>query len=175
MTDPQYPIGKFVLDPDATPEKRKRWIEEVAAAPAMFRKAVAHLKDAQLDTPYREGGWTLRQVIHHVSDSHLHTLVRFRVALTEDQPAITGDDPAKWGELPDAKAGPVDVSLALLDAIHARWILLLKSMTPADFARAFRRPDGQVVTLDRALQLYAWHGRHHAAQITGLRQRMQWQ
>jgi len=175
MTDPQYPIGKFVLDPDATPEKRKRWIEEVAAAPAMFRKAVAHLKDAQLDTPYREGGWTLRQVIHHMSDSHLHTLVRFRVALTEDQPAITGYDPAKWGELPDAKTGPVDVSLALLDAIHARWILLLKSMTPADFARAFRRPDGQVVTLDRALQLYAWHGKHHAAQITGLRQRMQWQ
>jgi uncharacterized damage-inducible protein DinB len=175
MTDPQYPIGKFVLDPDATPEKRKRWIEEVAAAPAIFRKAVAHLKDAQLDTPYREGGWTLRQVIHHMSDSHLHTLVRFRVALTEDQPAITGYDPAKWGELPDAKTGPVDVSLALLDAIHARWILLLKSMTPADFARAFRRPDGQVVTLDRALQLYAWHGKHHAAQITGLRQRMQWQ
>jgi len=175
MTDPQYPIGKFVLDPDATPEKRKRWIEEVAAAPAMFRKAVAHLKDAQLDTPYREGGWTLRQVIHHMSDSHLHTLVRFRVALTEDQPAITGYDPAKWGELPDAKTGPVDVSLALLDAIHARWILLLKSMTPADFARAFRRPDGQVVTLDRALQLYAWHGKHPAAQITGLRQRMQWQ
>jgi hypothetical protein len=110
-----------------------------------------------------------------MSDSHLHTLVRFRVALTEDQPAITGYDPAKWGELPDAKTGPVDVSLALLDAIHARWILLLKSMTPADFARAFRRPDGQVVTLDRALQLYAWHGKHHAAQITGLRQRMQWQ
>ncbi len=175
MTDPQYPIGKFVLDPDATPEKRKRWIEEVAAAPALFRNAVAQLKDAQLDTPYREGGWTLRQVIHHMSDSHLHTLVRFRMALTEDQPAITGYDPAKWGELPDAKTGPVDVSLALLDAVHARWILLLKSMTPADFARTFRRPDGQVVTLDRALQLYAWHGKHHAAQITGLRQRMQWQ
>ena len=174
MTDAQYPIGKFTYDPDVTPEKRKRWMEDIAAAPALFRKAVAHLKDAQLDTTYREGGWTVRQVIHHMADSHLHNLVRFRMALTEEEPAITGYDPAKWAELSDAKTGPVDVSLGLLDAIHSRWLLLLKSMAPADFARAFRRPDGQVVSLDRALQTYAWHGKHHAAQITGLRERKGW-
>jgi uncharacterized damage-inducible protein DinB len=174
MTDLQYPIGKLALDPDVTPEKRRRWIDDIVAAPGLFRKAVAHLTDAQLDTPYREGGWTVRQVVHHMADSHLHTLMRFRMALTEDEPAITGYDPAKWGELPDAKTGPVDVSLDLLDAIHARWILLLKFMAPADFGRAFRRPDGQVVTLDRALQTYAWHGKHHAAQIVGLRDRKGW-
>lgn len=174
MTDAQYPIGKFAFDPDVTAEKRKRWIEEVAAAPALYRKAVARLNDVQLDTPYRDGGWTVRQVIHHMADSHLHTLMRFRMALTEDDPAIVGYDPAKWGELPDAKTGPVDVSLNLLDAIHARWLLLLKSMAAADFARTFRRADGQTVSLDRALQTYAWHGKHHAAQISALRERKGW-
>ena len=174
MTDPQYPIGKFSPDPDVTPAKRRRWIEEIAAAPAAFRRAVAGLNDTQLDTAYRDGGWTVRQVVHHMADSHLHTMMRFRVALTENEPAITGYDPGKWGELPDAKTGPVDVSLKLFDALHARWILLLNAMSPADFARTFRRPDGQVMTLDRALQAYAWHGRHHAAQITDLRQRMGW-
>ena len=174
MTDAQYPIGKFTLDPDVTPEKRKRWSEDLAAAPALFRKAVAHLKDVQLDTPYRDGGWTVRQVVHHMPDSHIHNLVRFRLALTEDEPAITGYDPAKWSELPDAKTGPVDVSLNLLDALHARWVLLMKSMSADDFGRTFRRPDGQVVTLDRALQTYAWHGKHHAAQITALRERKGW-
>ncbi len=174
MTDPQYPIGKFVFDPDVTPEKRKRWIEDIAAAPALFRTAADHLTDAQLDTAYREGGWTVRQVIHHMADSHLTNLVRFRMALTENVPAIPGYDPAKWAEIPDAKTGPVDVSLNLLEAIHIRWVLLLKAITPTDFARSFRRPDGQTVTLDRALQTYAWHGKHHAAQIMGLRERQGW-
>jgi uncharacterized damage-inducible protein DinB len=174
MMDAQYPIGKFAFDPDVTAEKRKRWVEDVAAAPALYRKAVARLNDAQFDTSYRDGGWTVRQVIHHMADSHLHTLMRFRMALTEDDPAITGYDPAKWGELPDAKTGPVDVSLNLLEAIHARWLLLLKAMAPADFGRTFRRADGQVVSLDRALQTYAWHGKHHAAQIMGLRERKGW-
>jgi uncharacterized damage-inducible protein DinB len=174
MSDAQYPIGKFAPDPDVTEEKRKRWIEEISAAPALFRRAVAGLTEKQLDTPYREGGWTIRQVVHHMADSHVHNLVRFRLALTEDNPAITGYDPAKWAEIPDAKTGPVEVSLALLQAIHDRWALLLRAMVPADFARTFRRPDGQVVTLDRALQTYAWHGKHHAAQITGLRERMGW-
>jgi len=174
MTDPTYPIGKFSADPDVTPAKRQGWIEEIAAAPAALRRAVAGLNDTQLDTSYRDGGWTVRQVVHHMADSHLHTLMRFRLALTEDEPAITGYDPGKWGELPDAKTGPVAVSLNLFDAIHARWILLLKAMRATDFTRTFRRPDGQVVTLDRALQTYAWHGRHHAAQITDLRQRMAW-
>jgi hypothetical protein len=174
MSDLQYPIGKFVPDPDVTPEKRARWIAEIAGAPALFRQAVAGLSEAQLDTPYREGGWTLRQVVHHMPDSHIHTLVRFRCALTEENPAVTGYDPAKWGELPDAKTAPVAVSLALLEAIHNRWVFLLRAMTPADFARTFRRPDGQQVALDRALQTYAWHGKHHAAHITHLRERMGW-
>jgi hypothetical protein len=174
MADLQYPIGKFVLDPDATEEKRKRLIEEIAAAPGLFRKATAGLTETQLDTPYRDGGWTVRQVVHHMADSHANNLLRFRLALTEDNPAITGYDPAKWAEIPDAKLGPVGVSLALLQAVHDRWVLLLRAMSPADFARTFRRPDGQMVTLDRALQTYAWHGKHHAAHITGLRDRMGW-
>jgi hypothetical protein len=107
-------------------------------------------------------------------DSHLHTMIRFRLALTEENPPVPGYDPAKWGELTDARSGPVDISLALLDALHARWVLLLRAMAPGDFARTFRRADGQVNTLDRALQVYAWHGRHHAAQITDLRNRMGW-
>lgn len=174
MADFRYPIGKFEPDPNVTEEKRTRWIEEIAATPVMLRSAVAGLTEKQLDTPYREGGWTVRQVVHHIADSHVHNLVRFRLALTEDNPAITGYDPAKWAEIPDAKTGPVEVSLALLQAIHDRWVLLLRAMVPADFSRTFRRPDGQVVTLDRALQTYAWHGKHHAAQITGLRERMGW-
>ena len=174
MTDPRYPIGKFTPDPDVTPEKRRGWIEDIAHAPALLRQSVARLNDAQLDTPYRDGGWTVRQVVHHMADSHLHSLMRFRMALTENEPAIPGYDPAKWGELPDARTAPVAISLDLLEAIHGRWILLLNAMTAADFARAFRRPDGQVVPLDRALQTYAWHGKHHAAQITSLRQAKAW-
>ncbi len=172
--DLQYPIGKFVEDPDVTPEKRAGWMREIAEAPGMFRAAVAGLGGAQLDTPYRPGGWTLRQVVHHMPDAHLHTLVRFRLALTEDNPLIPAYSPGKWADLPDAKTADVEVSLALLEAVHARWLLLLAAMQPAEFARTFRRPDGQIVSLDRALQTYAWHGRHHAAHITGLRQRMGW-
>jgi uncharacterized damage-inducible protein DinB len=174
MADVQYPIGKFSEDPNVTPEKRQKWIAEVEQAPSVFRRAVAGLTQAQLDTPYREGGWTVRQVIHHMADSHLQSVIRFRLALTEDNPAISGYDPAKWAELPDAKIGPVEVSLALFEAIHGRWILLLHAMNPADFRKTFSRPDGQVITLDRLLQTYAWHGKHHAAHITGLRERMGW-
>jgi hypothetical protein len=174
MGDAQYPIGKFVEDPAVTPAKRARWIQDIAEAPATLRNAVAGLTAAQLDTPYRAGGWTVRQVVHHMPDSHLHTMIRFRLALTEENPPVPGYDPAKWGELTDARSGPVDISLALLEALHARWVLLLRAMAPGDFARTFRRADGQVNTLDRALQVYAWHGRHHAAQITDLRNRMGW-
>jgi uncharacterized damage-inducible protein DinB len=174
MADPQYPIGKLSVDPNVTPEKRERWLAEIAAAPAQFRAAVAGLTEAQLDTPYRDGGWTIRQVVHHMADSHLMSLVRFRVSLTEENPAISGYDPAKWGELPDAKTGPVGTSLDLLEALHARWLVLLRAMTPTQFSRTFRRPDGQEISLDRLLQTYAWHGKHHAAHITGLRERMGW-
>lgn len=171
MTDLQYPIGRFVEDPDVTPEKRHRWIAEIAAAPGALRAAVAGLAPGQLDTAYRPGGWTLRQVVHHLPDSHMHVYVRFRLALTESDPTIKGYDAAAWAELSDARTAPVEPSLALFDALHQRWALLLRAMPPADFARTFRRPDSQVVTLDRALQMYAWHGRHHVAHITSLRER----
>ncbi len=174
MTDLQYPIGRFVEDREVTDDKRRRWIEEIAAAAAMFRKAVAGLTPEQLDTPYRPGGWTARQVIHHMADSHMHVCMRFRLALTEQEPAITAYNNAAWAELPDARTGPVEPSLTLLGALHERWVLLLRCMTTTDFAKSFRRPDGTLVTLDRALQSYAWHGRHHAAHITSLRERMGW-
>lgn len=174
MTDLQYPIGRFVEDAEPTAEKRGRWIEELTGTAEMFRKAVAGLTPDQLDTPYRPGGWTVRQVVHHMADSHAHVCIRFRLALTETEPTITGYSAAAWAELPDARTGPLEPSLALLDSLHDRWVLLLRSMAPADFARTFRRPDGAVVTLDRALQSYAWHGRHHAAHITSLRERMAW-
>lgn len=174
MADLQYPIGKFVEDTNVTTEKRQRWIEEIAAAPGALRAAVARLTPEQLDTTYRPGGWTVRQVVHHLADSHAHVYIRFRLALTETEPTIKGYDAAAWAELFDAKAGPVEPSLALLDALHQRWVLLLRSMKAGDFSRAFRRPDSQVVTLDRAIQTYAWHGRHHLAHITTLRERMGW-
>ena len=174
MVDLQYPIGKFVEDPDVTTEKRQKCIEDIAAAPGALRAAVARLTPQQLDTTYRPGGWTVRQVVHHLPDSHVHVYVRFRLALTESEPAIKGYEAAAWAELFDARTAPVEPSLALLDALHQRWVLLLRSLKAGDFVRAFRRPDFQVVTLDRALQMYAWHGRHHVAHITTLRQRMGW-
>jgi uncharacterized damage-inducible protein DinB len=174
MADLQYPIGRFVADTDVTEEKRRRWIEEIATAPGVFRGALARLTQEQLDTPYRPGGWTVRQLVHHMPDSHMNVYVRFRLALTEPEPIIKSYDNAAWAELADARSAPVDVSLALFEALHQRWVLLLRSMTPSDFARTFRRPDSTLVTLDLALQMYAWHGRHHAAHITCLRQRMGW-
>jgi len=174
MTDLQYPIGKFVEDTNVTPQKRKAWIEEIAGAADLFRKAVAGLSEAQLDTPYRPGGWSARQVVHHMADSHAHVFIRFRLALTESDPTVKGYDAAAWGELSDARTAPVEISIGLLDALHRRLVLLMKSMAEADFAKTFRRPDGTAVTLDRALQTYAWHGRHHAAHITSLRERLAW-
>ena len=174
MTDLQYPIGRFVADAEVTAEKRRGWIEELTGTAGIFRQAVAGLTPEQLDTPYRPGGWTVRQVVHHMPDSHAHVYVRFRLALTESDPTIKGYDAAAWAELADSRTGPVETSLVLLGALHARWVLLLRSMTPSDFAKTFRRPDGTAVTLDRALQSYVWHGKHHAAHITSLRERMGW-
>ncbi len=174
MSDPQYPIGKFVEDPDVTPEKRNRCIADLEGASQLFRKAVAGLSDAQLDTPYREGGWTPRQVVHHVADSHAGSYIRFRLALTENEPTMQGYSADAWSALPDAKCGPVQVSIDLLEALHRRWAVLLRAMKPEEFQRTIKRPNGQVVTLDRLLQTYAWHSRHHAAHITSLRERKGW-
>jgi len=174
MEDLSYPIGKFHYAGEITDERRRELIDQIAETPAKLREAVAGLDDSQLDTPYRPGGWTVRQVVHHVPDSHLNSYVRFHLALTEEEPAVKGYDEKLWAALPDARTGPIAVSLALLDSLHECWVLLLRSMQPGQFARTFRHSDLGLVTLDRNVALYAWHGRHHVAHITGLRERMQW-
>ncbi len=174
MTDLRYPIGPFVYSGESTAEQRRESIARIEQAPARLRAAVADLGPAQLDTEYRPGGWTVRQVVHHLPDSHLNSYCRFRLALTEENPAVKGYDQESWANLPDARTAPADVSLALLQALHARWVLLLRSMTPADYARTFLHSELGPLTLDRNLALYAWHGDHHIAQIAALRARMGW-
>jgi uncharacterized damage-inducible protein DinB len=175
MTDPRYPIGQFQMaDNKLTDEQRQELIAQIAAAPARLRAAVAGLTDEQLDTPYREGGWTVRQTVHHVADSHMNGYVRAKLALTEDEPAVKTYDEARWAELADTQATPVETSLNLLAALHARWAALFGALTPAERARTFRHPDWGNVTLDKQLALYAWHGRHHTAHVTSLRERMGW-
>jgi hypothetical protein len=172
--DLAYPIGKFVWDGPGSAALRGRRIEEIAAAPAALRNAVAGLTPAQLETPYRPGGWTVRQVAHHVPDSHMNAYVRFKLAVTEDAPTIKPYDEAAWGALADVQAVPVATSLALLEALHARWVALLRSFSESDWTRTFRHPELGVVPLEKNLALYAWHGRHHVAHVTSLRERMGW-
>lgn len=176
-SDPRYPIGKFQFVAPAPAQRqqfREACIAQLAAAPAELRAAVAGLSPAQLDAPYREGGWTLRQVVHHVPDSHLNAYLRFRLALTEDQPLIRAYEQQRWAELPDAARSPVEPSLDLLDALHRRWLLLLNALPSADFERQLRHPEQGLMSLDRLLALYAWHGRHHVAHITTLRLQRGW-
>ncbi len=174
-TDPQYPIGKFAYDGVATPAARAKRIEEIAATPAAMRAAVKGLAPKQFDTPYREGGWTVRQVVHHVPDSHLNAYVRFKLALTEDTPTIKAYQEKLWAELADTREVPPEVSLTLLEAIHQRWVALLKSMKPAEWKRSYRHPEYErIIPLDEVLATYAWHGRHHVAHITTLRERQGW-
>jgi uncharacterized damage-inducible protein DinB len=175
MTDLRFPIGKFERRDELTPEERRARIDEIAAAPARLREAVAGLTDEQLDTPYREGGWTVRQVIHHLPDSHLNAYTRLKLALTEDDPTIRPYDEALWAGLADSRQTPVDVSLTLLESLHARWVTLLRSLSAEDFRRTFRHPEhGGGLTIDWLCALYAWHGRHHVAHVTSLREREGW-
>ena len=171
MTDLRYPIGRLSFDPDVTPARRLEWIGQIASAPAALRAATAGLSDPQFDTPYRPGGWSVRQLVHHVADSHMNAYIRFKLALTEPEPTIKPYDETAWAELPDTVRTPVDVSLTLLEALHRRWTALLESMTSDDFARGLIHPVNGPMTLDRVLQLYAWHGRHHTAHVTELRRR----
>ena len=173
MDDARYPIGPFISPTTVTQSDREGWIAVLDAAPETFRSAVSGLNDAELDTPYREGGWTVRQLIHHLPDSHLHSYVRFKWALTEDAPVIKPYFEGRWAELPDAKAAP-EVSLELLTALHGRWVTLLRAMSEGDFARTFVHPESGVQTLSESLALYAWHGEHHTAQIVRLRQLKGW-
>lgn len=174
MTDLRFPIGPFKLEGAPTNANIRRSIDEIAEAPAKLRAAVEGLSTEQLDTPYRPGGWTVRQVVHHVPDSHLNSYCRFKLALTEDEPTIKPYHEDRWAELNDSRTAPVEVSLAMLESIHKRWVLLMQSLAPADLARTFRHPDIGVVSLAQNACLYAWHGRHHAAHITSLRERMGW-
>jgi uncharacterized damage-inducible protein DinB len=173
MDDLRYPIGKCTFLSDPTPDQRATWIRSIADAPAQLRTAVSGLSDSQLDTPYRPEGWTLRQVVHHVPDSHMNAYVRFKLALTEDSPTIKPYDENEWSRLADTKM-PVETSLQLLDALHVRWVTLLESMSADDFRRPLVHPERGQVTNDWLLQLYAWHGRHHAAHVASLRQRKGW-
>jgi uncharacterized damage-inducible protein DinB len=174
LADVRFPVGPFAIDADVTPDKRAAWIRHMAGAPAQLASAVLGLDDAQLDTPYREGGWTPRQVVHHLADAHLNGFARFKLALTEEQPDIKTYEEDRWAETADARRAPVELSLRLLDALHARWTILLESLSAEEFGRAFRHPDRGVMTIDKAIQLYAWHGAHHAAHILGLRSRRGW-
>jgi uncharacterized damage-inducible protein DinB len=171
--DPRYPIGKFEMPKDITPAMRRQAIDELAATPRKLRAAVAGLGDAQLDTPYREGGWTVRQVVHHVPDSHMNAFIRLRLALTEDKPTIRPYDEARWAELADAKA-PIEVSQILLDCLHERWDMNWRSMPEEQFARPLIHPEVGERNVDWLLFLYEWHGRHHTAHITHLRKQNGW-
>jgi uncharacterized damage-inducible protein DinB len=172
--DPRYPIGRFTPDANPTPETRARHIGEIAALPPRLRKAVGGLSDSQLNTPYREGGWTVRQLLHHVPDSHMNAYIRCKLALTEDSPTIKPYDQEAWAKLPDSALTPVEVSLSLLEAVHTRWVNLLRSLRPEDFQRKFNHPETGVQTLDSTVALYAWHSNHHLGHVTALRERMKW-
>jgi uncharacterized damage-inducible protein DinB len=174
MTDLRYPIGKFTYQAPPTPEQRQDLLQQIAQTPANLRAAVKGLSDPQLETPYRPEGWTVRQVVHHVPDSHMNAYVRFKLALTESEPAIKAYDEGSWAKLDDTRSTPIEVSLALLDSLHQRWVVLLRSIKQEEWKRTFRHPELGVVSLERNLALYAWHGRHHTAHITALREREGW-
>ncbi|MGH9407028.1 MAG: YfiT family bacillithiol transferase [Terriglobia bacterium] len=172
--DLRYPVGKFKFGGKLNYAQRQHMIGELAEAPARLRAAVEGLSDAQLDTSYREGGWTVRQVVHHLADSHLNAYVRVRLALTEEQPLIKPYDQTRWAELADARTAPIEPSLELFDALHQRFVILLKSLEAGDFSRTINHPEHGVMPIEYHLAMYAWHGRHHVAHIASLRQRMGW-
>jgi hypothetical protein len=174
MTDPRYPIGKFGFEGAIDAKQRGAWIDEIAAQPSRLREAVIGFNEAQLDTPYRDGGWTVRQVVHHVPDSHMNAYIRFKLAVTENNPMIKPYDETAWAELADSKL-PVDVSLRLLESVHERWVVLLESLSEADFEKTYFHPESKkTFVLKNVLGLYAWHGSHHIAHVTELKKRMNW-
>ncbi len=177
--DLQYPIGKFIWNRSgegllASEAERREWLANIAEMPERLRAAVAGLTEVQIDTPYRPGGWTVRQVVHHLADSHMNAYTRFRLALTENVPTIKPYDEGLWAQLSDARTAPAELSLTLLDSLHQRLVMLLRGLRPEDFSRALNHPELGRVTLEKYLSMYAWHGRHHVAHITGLRQRSGW-
>ena len=172
--DLRYPVGPFKFEGTLSPEQRQALIDEIAVTPEKMRAAVSGLSEEQLDTPYRPDGWTVRQVVHHVPDSHLNSYCRFKLALTEEHPTIRAYDENLWAHTDDALRAPVEISLDLLEALHRRWVLFLRSFDDKDFERTFHHPELGTVSVDKNVALYAWHGRHHVAHITSLRDRNGW-
>jgi uncharacterized damage-inducible protein DinB len=172
--DPRYPLGRYQREPEVASGRRAEWIQQIADTPARFREAVRGLSDEQLDTAYRDGGWTVRQLAHHMPDSHMNAYIRVKLALTGDNPAIKTYDEAAWAALPETRATPAEVSLALLDALHVRWVNTLRAMADDDWGRTIQHPEWGAMRMDQLLGLYAWHGRHHVAHVTSLRQRNGW-
>lgn len=172
--DPRYPIGKFDKNIVVTPELRKDFINIIEQLPDQLRKEVEPLNDEQLNTRYREGGWTVKQVVHHLPDSHLNSYVRFKLALTEDNPKIKTYEEHLWAELKDSFETPISVSLTLLESLHTRWAILLRSLTDEQFNRTLQHPEWGTITMNSMLALYAWHSKHHLAHITELKKRMGW-
>lgn len=175
MTDPRYPVGPFRPSDTLSAQEREAAILAIAAVPAALRVSVAGLSEEQLDTPYREGGWTVRQLVHHVADSHLNSFIRFKLGKTEDNPEIRPYDQDAWAADPDSTSGEVEMSLGLIDHLHERWVQYLRSFADEDWGRPLRHPEfDDPLTLEFLLQLYAWHGAHHVGHITALRSRMGW-
>lgn len=172
--DLRYPIGNFSFDAANGASNRVASIQAIEELPVRLRQAIAGLNDEQLQTPYREGGWTVHQLIHHIADSHINSFVRFKLALTEDKPTIKTYEEADWAETTDVTQVPVEISLKLLDALHERWFILLASLSDEAFARQLNHPDHGLIDLEYLTALYAWHSRHHTAHIANLREKMNW-
>jgi hypothetical protein len=171
--DLRYPVGQFKKEGEMTSELVSNWITEIENAPRLLREAVKGLQEDQLDTPYRPEGWTVRQVVHHLPDSHLNSYIRLKLALTEEKPVIKPYQEDKWAELPDSKL-PVEVSLQLLEAIHSRWVSILTTLSPTELEKTFYHPESGENSIATMIALYAWHSRHHIAHITTLRERRGW-
>jgi uncharacterized damage-inducible protein DinB len=172
--DIRYPIGPLDWPVEVSASQREQAILDIAEMPAKLREAVAGLAPAHLDIPYREGGWSIRQIVHHLPDSHMNSYVRFKLALTEDAPTIKPYDESLWAQMEEARSAPLEISLDLVEALHRRWVLMLNAMTPTDFERTLNHPENGVMTLKSMLAGYGWHARHHVAQIVATRRRMGW-
>ena len=175
MTDPRYPIGRFERRDTLTSDERRKHMDTIAATPQKMRDAIRGLSEQQLDTPYRDGGWTVRQVVHHVPESHMNAYIRTKLALTEDNPVIKPYEESLWSKLPDVPLAPIETSLTLLESLHKRWDVLLRQLKDSDFRRTFRHPEHEGnLSLDWLMAMYSWHSRHHVAHVTSLRDRMHW-
>ena len=173
-TDLRFPVGTYTKPTSLSPDARRTALDVIAKGPSRLREAVRGLSEAQLDTPYRPEGWTVRQVVHHVPDSHLNAYIRVKLALTEDVPTVKPYDEAAWAKLEDSRSTPIEVSLALFEAVTDRWMRVLRAMSPSDFARKLNHPENGPMTLDDVVAMYAWHTNHHVAHITELRKRSGW-